>query len=254
VSSLCLESLAETPGVDVLNVAFRRRIGAGSETAAKGGAMRTSPAKCVIACHLVAAIALVTGCATQQQRANVRAMFQSAAAFCRGKYADPRLDPIRDKTPALAGIAQPTLEMLSDQSRPTDEQKAAILIYDRAAIECSNEFMKVYATSGPDYVAAYSQEISQVQADRAQLYQGKITFGEYITRGVAHWQAFQAALVAIDQQRQRMAIQRMRAGAAVMRALPAYQPPATTFQPMQIPPTINCTSQQMGVNTYTHCQ
>lgn len=177
----------------------------------------------------VSLLAVLAGCATQP---NTATMFADQAEKCRTAYRDPALDPIRNKLPVLAGLQRPILEMLSDSSRITEEQKPLILLYDKYVIECNNGYSQIFALVGPNYVAVHSQTVGLGQANRADLYQGKITFGEYVQRGVTLSDEFRARLAELDRQRQEAALQRAQAAAAILSSMPAYQP--ITFQPMQV--------------------
>lgn len=217
--------------------------------------MRMSLAKLLVARQFGIIIVAVAGCATQATQdigPDTNAMFAAQAEKCRVSYQDPALDPIRSKTPSLSGIQQPTLEMLSDTSRPNDEQKAAILLFDRRVIECENGYAAIYAIFGSDYVAAQSRKVGLNQALRADLYQGKITFGEYVQRGTTNVNEFKTALAELDRQQEQMRIQRIQAAAALMSATPAPTP--ITFHPIETPQPINCTSTRIGDITNTTCR
>ncbi len=172
----------------------------------------------VVGC--LAALLAVAGCATPDNPPDLGARYRAQVNACRAGYGDPVLNPIRNKFPILTGREQPTAGMLSDSSKPTDEQKSLILVYDRRAIECANGYTPVFADFGPGYLAVHLQATTRAQAARVDLYQGKSTFGEYVRKVTA----------LTDEARARFAdLNRAPAGASV----PVSQPPA--FQPMQGP-------------------
>lgn len=169
---------------------------------------------------LVALLA-IAGCATPDNPPDLGARYRAQVKACRAGYGDAALNPIRNKFPALTGRERPTPEMLSDSSKPTDEQRSLILVYDKRVIECANGYTPIFADFGPEYLAVHVQATTRAQADRVDLYQGKLTFGEYVRKVTA----------LTDEARARFAVlNRGAAGGSV----PVSQP--TTFQPMQVPP------------------
>jgi hypothetical protein len=109
-----------------------------------------------------------------QQNLNVR---------CRHSFTDPSLDVIRNKV-ALGSLDDTTLEMLTDQSKPTDEEKVAIQKWVWLRSYCSREQTALYRrSSAPEHVIT----LDQVFSDRVlflitDIYKGSLTYGEFNKR------------------------------------------------------------------------
>ena len=109
-----------------------------------------------------------------QQNLNVR---------CRHSFTDLSLDVIRNKV-ALGSLDDTTLEMLTDQSKPTDEEKVAIQKWVWLRSYCSREQTALYRrSSAPEHVIT----MDQVFSDRVlflitDIYKGSLTYGEFNKR------------------------------------------------------------------------
>ena len=145
---------------------------------------------------------------------------------CRAGYSDPALDALRSKFPVLAGIERPTPAMLADSTRPSERQKPLILVYDRHAIDCANGYAAVFGELGPEYLAIHVEATTRAQAARRELYEGKLTFGEYVKKTTALTEEARAKFTALNRRPRE-------AAAAVAGGAPA--PQTTTFQPLASP-------------------
>lgn len=210
---------------------------------------------------------LLTGCATTggDQSAELAQERQALEDTCRRGFQAPTLDQIRSRVPVLQGLTKPTLEMLSDSSSATDEQRPAILALDAAAIDCSNQRVQLAAKYyGSDYAAVSNAASSDAQRNRLELYRGAITWGQYVTKSQAIVDEARGMFAALDQRRRQLAVQQQSANAqsagaaaAMLQATqPAFQPiQPLTLQPLpQIQRPINCTSVRQGAYTTTNCR
>lgn len=138
---------------------------------------------------------LVSGCAVIQQQQQAKAMAEQQQAFNR-EYAavnekcksqlegDKRIDPIRSYVPMLANDA--TLEQRGSVKKPNAKEKAAILAFDEVVAQCRNELVEVKAKFGaPFQVLNASKKYGDLQRElRAQLWAGKVTYGEFATKRI----------------------------------------------------------------------
>jgi len=166
---------------------------------------------------------------------------------CKESFADKVLDSIRSKLPFTA---PPTLEQLSDQSRPTEEQQVALIELDRRKIRCANALVKELSDAPSEALIIFNSAVTKEQAARADLYLGKITFGEY-NKTVAQLGAAMDQQLAAIEQRQALADQQRRAAitrgaaAGARQALPVYNP---------FPKPLICTSTRRGTLVDTYCR
>lgn len=146
------------------------------------------------AIFLFVATALLVGCATPHQRYLAAQQTQAAAArqaalnvrheFERTIAADKRLDPIRDKV-SLVDARDASLQMLSLKATPTAQEKRAIEAwYDDSKAEWPVA-MGVVQRFWPWAVPIYEAERSAGLTLLAELYGGKLTYGEFNTRHLA---------------------------------------------------------------------
>ena len=175
----------------------------------------------------LAALLALAGCATATvSQPDQGARYRAAVKACRAGYADPALDALRTKFPVLAGLERPTPAMLSDSTRPSERQKPLIVVYDRHAIDCANGYAAVFGELGPEYLAIHVQATTRAQAARSELYQGKLTFGEYVKKTTALTDEARAKFTALNRRPRE-------AAAPVAGSSPAPQTP--TFQPLVSP-------------------
>lgn len=214
---------------------------------------------------LLLPFALIAGCAEMERQnrdAEIAAEQQAIIDYCRNGLQAVALDPIRAKVPALLGMPQPTLEMLSDRSFATDAQRPAILALDAAAVDCVNRrgqlAMKYF---GSDYAAVEGAASTDAQRNRLALYQGTITWGQYVARAREIGDQVRGLIAALNERRRQSGIQQQAANAqsaaaaaAMMRAAPAFQPiQPLTLQPIPQQP-INCTTFRQGQYSNTTCR
>lgn len=146
------------------------------------------------------AAALVAMAAHAQSSDPYGNALDSRDKLCRSSYEDPALDPLRSKLPALSGGTL-TLEILADQTKPSAEQRAALLAYDRLIADCEAGFRTILgAYRPPQFGAAYRQYTEESQALRAKLYGGGMTFGEYLSAGRSAHSRFAERMDQLDAQ------------------------------------------------------
>jgi hypothetical protein len=146
------------------------------------------------------AAALVATAAHAQSSDPYGDALDSRDRLCRASYEEPALDPLRSKLPALSGGTL-TLELLADQTKPSAEQRAALLAYDRLIADCEAGFKTILtAYRPPQFGAAYRQYTEESQALRAKLYGGGMTFGEYLSAGRSAHSRFAERMDQLDAQ------------------------------------------------------
>jgi uncharacterized caspase-like protein len=100
-----------------------------------------------------------------------------AADKCRELWADPKFDALRDKVPLSP--QKPTMEMLTSSARLEDKDKPLAREAITVVTRCRMEYAPAYAVlPGPAQTLVeglYREEDALI----AQLYTGKITFGEF---------------------------------------------------------------------------
>ncbi len=104
-------------------------------------------------------------------------------ATCRDLLMDISLDVIRNKV-AFDNVDNTTLEMLTNQTKPTDEEKVAIQKWVWKRGYCTREQTALYRrASAPEHLIT----MNQVFNDRVlflitDLYSGSVTYGEFNKR------------------------------------------------------------------------
>lgn len=120
-----------------------------------------------------------------------RSAVNAAEEVCKQAQSDPRMRPLAAK---MRGFGQPsTLQMLSDSSLPTEEEKQALLLYDEVFRSCDQARNHAFSSFGLRELAA-GQELlrSQQRLLMANLFSGDITFGDYnkfMERASGEWRA-----------------------------------------------------------------
>ena len=98
--------------------------------------------------------------------------------YLRSLYADPRLDPIRDKVPLLLKPDSIKPSYLPNDARPTPEEKKAIVAWLQV-----REHAQQYLTSKRGEPSALlTQTRNQITRAIAQLHRGELTYAGFATR------------------------------------------------------------------------
>ena len=112
------------------------------------------------------------GCATA-----VSPGVQTARNVCALAYGDPALAPIRDRVPIEDDAAtMASMNHLADTGKPNDAERQALQVYDAANRRCWDAWDQ--AGKSPIIQSARST----VSASLAELYTGRITYGEFNRR------------------------------------------------------------------------
>lgn len=190
-------------------------------------------------------VLLATGCASVRNE-QIKTALQDQNAACLKSFQDSSVEPLRAQIPVLRGAQQAGLEALTDQRRATDEQRPAILALDRLTLACAEGIAKVFVAYGGDaYLPVFQRLVLRGQANRAELYKGTITFGEF-NSNIA---ALQADYVSDVQN-----IDRQQAGLATQRSIAASQAISAGAAALQtIPRPLNCTTVGTGTMASTRC-
>jgi hypothetical protein len=130
-------------------------------------------AACVRGGLLLCVIAALSGCVQAQVSA-----LRSKCDFS----ADPRFASIRGKIALSAAEreAAPTLRQINDNSRPTPEQREALLEFDEANSPCRQQAMAIASRYGSADIVGLFQELSLARTNQLKLLtNGEISFGQY---------------------------------------------------------------------------
>ena len=126
----------------------------------------------------------VSGCSTMQSRSSSMAQWQieqeRVSSYCRDLFRDSALDSLRVKM-AIESPKDTTFEMLTDQSRPTQSERLAIVTFARDKQECN----RAWSSSARRFpISAQAIVLREANAARfqfllADLHGGVLTYGEF---------------------------------------------------------------------------
>jgi hypothetical protein len=148
---------------------------------------RKSPSRLRGVIGLLGVALLVAGCATESPRAPqpATATPQTAAPptldqdkYLQALYADPRLDPIRDKVPLLLRAGAITPNYLSNEAKPTPPERDAIKVWLQV-----RELAQVHQTAlrgEPSPLLVQTRQ--RVTEAIGELYSGKLTYAAFASR------------------------------------------------------------------------
>lgn len=188
------------------------------------------------------------------QNESAKQLAQIRIEECNRFKQDSAIDPIRNKIAALAGSSSIPLSMLADENKPNDVEKKALLEYDAILIKCfqmQNDWEQQYAP--PGFAEFMRGMFDKAQADRANLYVGKISYGEYNQNGKAR-----AALIAdkwrelanvANANQERAAAARQQEVQTLLSRISEYKP--VTLPPIQQPIQTRCTTYGNTMNCTT---
>ena len=154
--------------------------------------MQPSRTRSVLRCAagLCSAALLLAGCAIDGLRAPSSTPGQAPSTsppsvtapqedkYLKALYADPRLDPIRDKVPLRLGPGAITPAYLANDTMPTATEKQAIKVWLQVRELAQVHQQSLYGEPSPLLVQT-RQRITRTIAD---LYNGKLTYGEFAGR------------------------------------------------------------------------
>lgn len=165
-----------------------------------------------------------------------------------GRMAIPAVDPIRHKIVIVGDVAGPSFAMLTDTTKPTEEEKTALAKWADLYAWCVKQDVPFRSRIPPDASALLEATATGTIALAAALHSEEMTFGQFNKERAERSQRLRVALSQIRQREQGRADaeDQARRNAALQYLLsrqpaaPAYQP----IQPYQIPvaPTVttNC--------------
>lgn len=164
--------------------------------------MRPSSSRSMLRCTagLCSFVLLLAGCATDSTThapsvpGQAPSSSPSVAApqedkYLKALYADPRLDPIRDKVPLRLGPGAVTPAYLANETTPTATEKQAIKVWLQVRELAQVHQQSLYGEPSPQLVET-RQRITRTIAD---LYNGKLTYAEFAGRVQQIDQEHQAA-------------------------------------------------------------
>jgi hypothetical protein len=162
--------------------------------------------------------------------------------------ADPRFASIRGKVGlSLAEReAAPTLRQIDDSSRPTPDQREALLEFDEANAPCRQGAMAFVSKYGSADIVGLFQELSLARTNQLRLINGEITFGQY--RNNTYEMLARAKQIAAQYER----AQSMANAAASQAAAAQFSTTMQAFQTFNRQPTITtCNSFGGSISCYS---
>jgi hypothetical protein len=162
------------------------------------------------------------------------------------------IDPIRGKI--ARWVKETTFEMLANNAKPTESERAAILEYAKLS-EVLYARSRELDTQHNNLFGRINEAFYQADlALLADLYNGVLTYGEYAKKSQ---EGYAIAQQRFQDERQRLQAERDARFQAVAPFLfqtppPVYMPPPTPM--MVLPPSVNCTSTKIGSSIFTNCR
>lgn len=206
----------------------------------------------VIAC----AVALAGCNATMPQRPTA-ADDPSRPCF-EGIPINPQLAAIAPKI-SLTGASAASLQMLSDPTKPTEQEKEVLALWAKYRAECvaaGRSFRARYAP--PGWASAYEDGQLATMRAIAGLYGGSLTFGQFNMERQKIASAMESNLnAAADRADQRADVARGQAlqSLQTMQLLQAMQPRPQPIMPLPMPPApVYCNSNSIGNTVNTVCR
>lgn len=194
----------------------------------------------------ILAIALLSGCAHQQDQQSTRidadAAIASANDRCDQSVKDPRIDPIRGYIP-ITNPESATIPQLASKKKPNASEKEAILVWDSILSTCVQDHISVYQAIGApaNYINNFQTLASAQKQAKARLWSGQISYGEYLristenrSKSAERSQKILEGMQADELQRAQLAAQQSQAAA---QALMLFNQAA---QPYRRPVQTNC--------------
>ena len=180
-----------------------------------------------------------------------------------GLDADPRFTVLLPRLGSVPRGNQATFEMMTSKDKPTEAEKAALAALGAARQQCmelGRNFRSQYAV--PGLALALEAGQNDLLLALAQLHNGEISYGEYITKRVQIGTAMTAKMQDADRQNQKAAAQDEGLRRAQQDAARASETNNTLqimrmLQPQQLPmpsrPPVSCRSYRLGNTIQTDC-
>ena len=188
--------------------------------------------------------------------------FQTIVSFCEQLFQDPTLTPISDK---LMPGRRPDLAHLVNSDKVTDEERPLLLRYAEKAQACDDRVYAWRISSGAPQalITIWDAERNARTRNLVDLYERRVTYGEYLQRRTDIIDKRNADIAVIEQQlgqqtlearqkAQELANQRAMAYAALLSATKPPPPPSPPVQyVVPLRQSIHTTCNQVG--SYTYC-
>lgn len=139
----------------------------------------------------------------QQQQAKIdtaKAKIAELNSRCTGSFkSDPRLDPLR---PYMTFDGKESIQQMSSTKKPNAKEKQAILVFDELASECIAERVAILqAADAPYFMIQGTREYGlAAKQSKADLWAGKLTYGQYLKQAHQNYQNAENARVAAAQE------------------------------------------------------
>lgn len=169
-------------------------------------------------------------------------------SYCESLYADSRIDPIRKKIVIATSMDQAVpRRLMTNDSLPTEQEKAAIQVWVNQRELCQQSHAEIFGAP-PAHLSAVRAANSQGLAD---LYAGRITYGEFAKQYERSRNAYLEQDAALRVQAQHEAVQQQLASQPDDPSIPEK-----LFQGLQMPqsrPSTSCTTQSRGLQADSKC-
>lgn len=220
---------------------------------------------------LAVGVLLLAGCGSVSSRPSLEAQIemerQRVDAYCEALWRDPAvyplLYPIQSKI-AVRRAEDTTFEMLTNRSKPTDTERAAIVVLARTKRDCAQEAVSTLRRLSPP-IPAQVVVLHEVAAARfqfllADLHGGLLTYGDFSRKRQEMNSEDRAKLQELQQllaQRSAEAVYRAQQIASDARKAAALEEQAATQRRMEWqrsqPQPLNCTTTYLGGIAQTRC-
>ena len=125
----------------------------------------------------ISIILFLTGCGIVQQR-QTQVELQAADSYCKSLYLSSELDSIRDKI-AIEDAQNPTFEMLTLNSKPSEQEKLAIKKFVELRTSCRARLSDVLVRRGySNHKIIFDSYGAIGDGQMADFYNGQLTYAE----------------------------------------------------------------------------
>lgn len=151
------------------------------------------------------------------------------------------LSPLREKI-AFGGVDKQKFEMLANGEFPTEEEKALILLWVNLRIDCMKRYEALREIDmHPVARSILEQGNTELVSLTADLYSGKITYGQFAKARAANSAKYVAQSNIVNEQlRQQEQAAARQAALGILQNQRPYQPPQIQFHPMETDKTTTC--------------
>lgn len=208
---------------------------------------------------IVLSVIMLTGCTAIQQKQLAEEFAKDKAEherYCKHLWQTNRkLDLIRDKLPLYAQDA--TLEQRASRARSSENLKPAISAYDQVISLCQTKITEKAGKYESAYVMeAYSKYQERGRDLRMKLWNGDISFGDFITNETESYNQFiadRSAHIEYARQQSIATQDQINANAWGNALSAAARSIQNTTNANSIPRSVVCTSTNAGYSVQTTC-